>query len=72
MTDGLTTDLGQMPGVRVISRTSAMRYRGVNRALPDIARELHVDAVVEGSASRSPAGIHVNAQLIYAPTDQHL
>lgn len=72
MTDGLTTDLGQMPGIRVISRTSAMRYRGVNRALPDIAKELDVDAVVEGSASRSPTGVHVNAQLIYAPTDQHL
>ncbi len=72
MTDGLTTDLGQLAGIRVISRTSAMRYKGANKMLPDIARELHVDAVLEGSTSRSPAGVHVNAQLIYAPTDQHL
>ena len=72
ITDGLTTDLGQLAGIRVISRTSAVRYKGANKALPDIARELHVDAVLEGSTSRSPAGVHVNAQLIYAPTDQHL
>jgi len=72
MTDGLTTNLGQMSGIRVISRTSAMRYRRANRSLPDIARQLHVDAVVEGSTSRSATGVHVNAQLIYAPSDQHL
>ena len=72
MTDALTTDLAQMGGIRVISRTSAMHYKGSKKALPEIARELGVDAVVEGSASRSNGAIHVNAQLVYAPGDRHL
>ena len=72
MTDGLTTSLAQMRGIRVISRTSAMRYKGTKKALPEIAKELHVDAVIEGSVSRSNGLIHVNAQLIYAADDRHL
>lgn len=72
MTDALTTYLAQMRGIRVISRTSAMHYKGTKKALPEIAKELGVDAVVEGSASRSSAVIHVNAQLIYVPGDSHI
>jgi len=72
MTDGLTTSLAQMRGIRVISRTSAMRYKGTKKALPEIAKELNVDAVVEGSMSRSDGLIHVNAQLIHAADDRHL
>ncbi len=72
MTDGLTTSLAQMRGIRVISRTSAMRYKGTKKGLPEIAQELHVDAVVEGSISRSSDVIRINAQLIYAPVDRHI
>src|SRR5216684_9048185 len=72
MTDALTTYLAQMRGIRVISRTSAMHYKGTKKALPEIAKELGVDAVVEGSASRSNGVVHVNAQLIYAPGDSHI
>src|SRR5260221_110038 len=70
--DALTTRLAQMRGMRVISRTSAMRFKGAKKALPEIAKELHVDAVVEGSVSRSDDVMHVNAQLIYAPGDRHI
>jgi TolB-like protein/DNA-binding winged helix-turn-helix (wHTH) protein/tetratricopeptide (TPR) repeat protein len=72
ITDGLTTSLAQMRGIRVISRTSAMRYKGTKKGLPEIARELNVDAVVEGSMSRSDGLMHVNAQLIHAADDRHL
>ena len=72
MTDALTTYLAQGHGIRVISRTSAMHYKGSKKALPEIAKELGVDAVVEGSASRSNGVVHVNAQLIYAPGDSHI
>jgi TolB-like protein/DNA-binding winged helix-turn-helix (wHTH) protein/tetratricopeptide (TPR) repeat protein len=72
MTDALTTYLAQMHGIRVISRTSAMHYKGTKKALPEIAKELGVDAVVEGSASHSSGVIHVNAQLIYVPGDSHI
>jgi TolB-like protein/DNA-binding winged helix-turn-helix (wHTH) protein/tetratricopeptide (TPR) repeat protein len=72
ITDALTTYLAQMRGIRVISRTSAMHYKWTKKALPEIAKELGVDAVVEGSASRSSGVIHVNAQLIYVPGDSHI
>jgi TolB-like protein/DNA-binding winged helix-turn-helix (wHTH) protein/lipoprotein NlpI len=72
MTDALTTYLAQMRGIRVISRTSAMNYKGQKKALPEIAKELGVEAVVEGSVSRSNGVVHVNAQLIYAPGDSHI
>lgn len=72
ITDALTTHLAQMRGIRVISRTSAMHYKGTKKALPDIAKELGVDAVVEGSASRSSGVIHVNTQLIYVLGDSHI
>jgi TolB-like protein/Flp pilus assembly protein TadD len=72
MTEQLTTDLGQISGLRVISRTSAMRYKGPDKSLPEIARELHVDAVVEGSVERSGDQVRITAQLIDAPNDKHL
>ncbi len=72
MTEQLTTDLGQISALRVISRTSAMRYKGPDKSLPEIARELHVDAVVEGSVERSGDQVRITAQLIDAPNDRHL
>jgi len=72
MTDALTTSLAQLGGIRVISRTSAMHYKGTKQKLPEIARELGIDAVVEGSTSRSDNVTHVNVQLIYAPSDRHI
>jgi TolB-like protein len=58
--------------LRVISRTSVMTYKGTKKKLPEIARELNVDAVVEGSVMRSGDQVQVTAQLIEAPTDTHL
>ena len=72
ITDALTTHLAQMRAVRVISRTSAMHYKGTKKTLPEIAKELGIDAVVEGSASRSNGVVHINAQLVYAPGDKHV
>jgi TolB-like protein/DNA-binding winged helix-turn-helix (wHTH) protein/Flp pilus assembly protein TadD len=72
MTDALITDLAQIRGLRVISRTSVMSYKKLRQRLPDIARELGVDAVVEGTVTRSGSRVRVTAQLIHAPTDRHL
>src|SRR5271163_4698864 len=72
MTDQLITDLAKVGSLRVISRTSVMRYKGARKALPAIARELNVDAIVEGSVIRSGPRVRVTAQLIRASTDQHL
>ncbi len=72
MTDELTTALAQISSLRVISRTSAMLYKGTNKPLPKIAHELNVDAVVEGSVLRSGDQVRITAQLIYAPTDRYL
>ena len=72
MTDALTTSLAQLRGIRVISRTSAKTYKGMKKTLPEIAKELGVDAVVEGSTARSEQAVHVNTQLIYAPADRHI
>jgi TolB-like protein/DNA-binding winged helix-turn-helix (wHTH) protein/Flp pilus assembly protein TadD len=72
MTDELITALAQNHSLRVISRTSAMQYKGVNRPLRDIARELGVDGIVEGSINRSADRVHINLQLIHAPTDTHV
>jgi serine/threonine protein kinase/tetratricopeptide (TPR) repeat protein len=72
MTEQLTSDLGQIGALRVISRTSAMHYKGTSKTLPEIARELHVDAVVEGSVERSGDRVRISAQLIEASTDRHL
>ena len=72
MTDQLITDLAKVSSLRVISRTSVMRYKGTRKSLPEIARELDVAAIVEGSVIRSGQRVRVTAQLIQAPTDQHL
>lgn len=72
MTDELTTELAQIRSLRVISRTSAMQYKGNRKAVADIARDLKVDALIEGSVVRSGGRVRVTAQLIDASTDQHL
>ena len=72
MTDELTTMLAKNRSLRVVSRTSAMQYKGVQRPVRDIARELGVDGVLEGSVSRSSNRVHMTVQLIYAPTDSHV
>src|SRR5215469_1040608 len=72
MTDALITRLAQIGSLRVISRTSAMHYKGTHKKLPEIANELNVDAVVEGSVARSGSHVRINAQLVHAVTDQHL
>lgn len=72
MTETLITTLAKIKALRVISRTSAMRYKGVRESLPLIARELNVDAVIEGSVLRDGQRVRITAQLIHAATDQHL
>jgi TolB-like protein/DNA-binding winged helix-turn-helix (wHTH) protein/Tfp pilus assembly protein PilF len=72
MTDALTTELAQIGALRVISRTSAMQYKEAKKPLPQIARELNVDAIVEGSVMRSGGRVRVTAQLIRASPEQHL
>jgi TolB-like protein/DNA-binding winged helix-turn-helix (wHTH) protein len=72
MTDELITIIAKNGELRVISRTSVMQYKNVHRPLPDIARELGVDGILEGSVGRSGNQVHINAQLIYAPTDTHM
>jgi len=71
MSDELITDLAGFKGLRVISRTSALAYRGTGKPLATIARELNVDGVLEGSLSLSGNRVRVRAQLIEAKTDQH-
>jgi len=72
MTDELISDLGQISALRVISRTSVMAYKHARKPLPQIARELNVDAVVEGTVLRSGDRVRITAQLIEASTDKHL
>jgi TolB-like protein/DNA-binding winged helix-turn-helix (wHTH) protein len=72
MTDELITELARIPNLRVVSRTSVMADKSSRRPLPDIARELDVDAIVEGSIVRSGDRIRITAQLIDARTDRHL
>jgi TolB-like protein/DNA-binding winged helix-turn-helix (wHTH) protein/Flp pilus assembly protein TadD len=72
MTDELITELGQISDLRVISRTSAMTYKGTHRTLPQIAQELNVDAVVEGAVLRSGNQVRITAQLIMAVADKQL
>ncbi|MGC9947090.1 MAG: tetratricopeptide repeat protein [Bryobacteraceae bacterium] len=72
MTDELITDLAQLHELKVVSKTSIMQYKGVRKTLPQIGRELGVDAVVEGSVLRSGNRMRITAQLIRAATDRHL
>jgi len=72
MTDELTADLGRITALRVISRTSMMVYKDAREPLAQIARELNVDAVVEGSVLRSGERVRITAQLIRVPADKRL
>jgi TolB-like protein/DNA-binding winged helix-turn-helix (wHTH) protein len=72
MTEELITDLGKIGALRVISRTSVMRYKGTKKPLPEIANELNVDALVEGTVLRSGNRVRVTVNLLHARTDRHL
>jgi TolB-like protein/DNA-binding winged helix-turn-helix (wHTH) protein/Tfp pilus assembly protein PilF len=72
MTDELITQLAQINGLRVISRTTAMQYKGTRKSVPEIGRELHVDGIVEGTVFRSGEQVRISAQLVDASTDQHV
>jgi len=72
MTDELITNLAKVSSLRVISRTSVMRYKGTKKQLPEIARELNVDGIIEGSVMRSGGRVRITAQLLHGPTDRHL
>jgi TolB-like protein/DNA-binding winged helix-turn-helix (wHTH) protein/Flp pilus assembly protein TadD len=72
ITEAITTDLAKFHSLRVVSRTSAMQYNGRKKPLPEIARELHVDAIVEGGMMRSGAHVRVTAQLTRAANDEQI
>jgi serine/threonine-protein kinase len=72
LTEALITDLARLGALRVISRTSAMQYKGVRKALPQVARELDVEAVLEGSVTRAGDRVRITAQLIHAPSETPL
>jgi len=72
MTDALITNLTKLGSLRVISHTSAMHYKGTHKSLPEIARELNVNAVVEGSVTRSANRVHISAELVDATNGQNL
>lgn len=72
MTDALITDLAQIGSIKVISRTSSMQYKQTRMSLPEIAHELNVDGIVEGSIQRSGDRVRITAQLIHGPSDRHL
>lgn len=72
MTEDLITDLGKIGALRVISRTSVVQYKGTKKALPEIARELNVDALVEGTVTRSGNHLRITASLLQASPEKHL
>src|SRR6202047_1560699 len=72
MTDALITDLAQISSLKVISRTSSMQYKQTKKSLPEIARDLNVDGIVEGTVQRSGDRVRITAQLIYGPSDKHV
>ncbi len=72
MTEALISNLAQIGSLKVISRTSMMRYKNSQKTVPEIAQELHVDAVVEGSVQKAGNRVKITAQLIRAATDTHL
>jgi eukaryotic-like serine/threonine-protein kinase len=72
MTDALITELAKLGGLRVISRTSTMSYKKAHKPLPQVAQELGVDAVVEGSVLRSGERVRITAQLVRGATDEHV
>jgi len=72
VTDALITDLAQIGALKIVSRTTVMRYKKTDKPLPLIARELNVDGIVEGTVQRSGDRVRITAQLIYGPADRHL
>ena len=72
MTEALITNLAKISALQVVSRTSAMHYKGVHRPVREIARELQVDAIVEGTVARFGPRVRISAQLIHAHSDSHL
>jgi len=72
MTDELITEIAQVGSLRVISRTSAMHYKGTAKTAPEIAKELNVDSVLEGSVARSGDHVRITTKLIEARADEHL
>ena len=72
MAEALTTELAQISALKVISHTSVVQYKGTKKPLPQIAKELGVDAVVEGAVQRSGDKVAITVQLIHAPSDRHL
>jgi TolB-like protein/DNA-binding winged helix-turn-helix (wHTH) protein len=72
ITDALITDLAQIGALKVVSRTTIMRYGRPDKPLPQIARELNADGIVEGTVQRFGDRVRITAQLIYGPADQHL
>jgi serine/threonine protein kinase len=72
MTDELTTRLSHISSLRVISRTSAMHYKDTRKSVPEVARDLNVDAILEGSVLRSGDKVRISTQLIEGRTDKHL
>jgi TolB-like protein/DNA-binding winged helix-turn-helix (wHTH) protein len=72
MTEDLITDLGKIGALRVISRTSVVQYKGTKKPLPEIARELNVDALVEGTVTRSGTRLRITASLLQASPEKHL
>jgi TolB-like protein/DNA-binding winged helix-turn-helix (wHTH) protein len=72
MTDELTTMLAKDSTLRIVSRTSAMQFKAAHRSLPEIARALNVDAILEGSISRSSNRVHMTLQLVRGDSDSHL
>lgn len=72
MTDELITALAKNRSLRVVSRTTVMQYKGVRRPLRDVARELGVEGILEGSVEQSGNRVHMTVQLIHAPSDTHL
>lgn len=72
MTDDLITDLGKISALRVTSRTSVMQYKGTRKTIPEIARELNVDAVLEGTVEQDRGRVRITAQLIAAAPERHL
>jgi TolB-like protein len=72
MHEALTAELSRISALKVISRTSAMRYRGGTKPAPQIARELGIEGLVEGSVARDGDHVRITVQLIHAPSDRHL
>src|SRR6266850_3073962 len=72
MTEALITELGKISTLQVISHQSVLQYKGTRKTVPEIARELNVDAIIEGSVQRAGERVQITAQLIQAATDRHL